>query len=546
VVRPVGGRRSAVGGRRITNDVAVRGGGCCRRPTADRRLLLVVVAFCFAFSVHANELTVDRNRIQVNDLIQITLSLEGTFASSDEPTIPVSNLAIVGEPSQSSEFTWINGQVTRRKVYRYRARPLAAGAARVGPLVLNASDGQRETLRAIEIEVMPDRASGSNDPEVVLRELVASGREPLFVIAEIDRTSAYVGEPVTVTWWLYNAAVVQQWQIAMVPKLVEFWVEEQTRNETPERVYVGDVMVQRVPVRRTVLFPLQSGHLIIGGVTVQAAILRRRSTGPFAIFAGELIESTFTSASLGLDVKAIPPGPAVDAIGNLSLACASPLQKNEGPVLLRVTLSGLGNLRAASAPRFEEKVAGTVQIEGGEVTVVRDEGAFAMSRQWRYLIFPERSGLLDLPPLSMRIFDPASGARRDLRCGTSFVNAVTAQAPEAALPAVTPSQRPLPWPILIGATAFVLAALLFVPRLLRELKLRREVNEIVRDATPAEIRARIEARMPIDLREPTERGDAMRALRSLLDAAERDRDIAVDAEKEIARRVRDVLEFART
>ncbi|HEV7766237.1 MAG TPA: BatD family protein [Thermoanaerobaculia bacterium] len=505
-----------------------------------------MTVFCLlAFSAFANDLTVDRNRIQVNDLITITLSLEGTFAPSDEPMIPVNNLAIVGEPSVSSEFTWINGQVTRRKVYRYRARPLASGAARVGPLVLNASDGQRETLRAIAIEVIPDRASGSNDPEVVLRELVASGREPLFVIAEINKTNAYVGEPVTVTWWLYNAAVVQQWQIATVPKLVEFWVEEQQRNETPERVYVGDVMVQRVPVRRVVLFPLQSGHLIIGGVTVQASVLRRRSSGPFGIFAGELIESSFTSASLGLDVKAIPEGGALDAVGDLSLACASPLQKNAGPVVLRITLSGLGNLRAASPPRFEEKVAGTVQVEGGEVTVVRDEGAFAMSRQWRYLIFPERSGLLDLPPLSMRIFDPASGTRRELRCGTSFVNAVTAQAPEAALPAVTPSSRPLPWPLIIGAIALVFAALVFVPRLLRELKLRRDVQEIVRGATPAEIRARIEERVSIDLRESSERGDAMRALRSLLDAAERDRDIAVDGEQEIARRVRDVLESAR-
>ena len=88
-----------------------------------------------------------------------------------------------------------------------------------------------------------------------------------------------------------------------------------------------------------------------------------------------------------------------------------------------------------------------------------------------------------------------------------------------------------------------MAALFTLPRLRRELLLRREVSQIVRDASPAEIRARIEARMPIDLREPSERGDAMRALRSLLDAAERDRDIAVDSEREIARRVREVLMY---
>jgi hypothetical protein len=503
-------------------------------------LCLLPSALC-ALPSKANELIVDHHRLQMNDLLTITLSVEGSFASADELNIPLSNLAIVGEPSVSSEFSWSNGQVTRRKVFRYRARALAPGPARVGPLILSA-DGQRDTLPAIAIEVLPDRASGSNDAEVVLREMLAADRDPLFVIAEMDKRSAYVGEPVTVTWWLYNAAVVQQWQIAAVPKLVEFWAEELNRNETPERVYVGDVMVQRLPIRRVVLFPLQNGPLHIGGMSVQASILRRTRRGPLSMFEGELTETSFTSAPIDLEVRAIPPGPPVDAIGDLKLRCDPPLQKNGGPVVMRVTLSGLGNLRAAKAPRFEGAIAGRMQIEGGEVNVARDEGSFAMSRQWRYLMFPEQSGMFEVPPLSMQIFDPATGTRRDLRCAISFVNAVAATVAEAPLPAVKPSARPLPWPWIVGGLVFLLAALFTLPRLRRELLLRREVRKIVRDASPAEIRARIEARAPIDLREASERGDAMRALRSILDAAERDRDIAIDSEREIERRVREVLQ----
>jgi BatD DUF11 like domain len=504
-----------------------------------KRLWFLAVC-ALALRAEANELIVDHHRLQINDLLTITLSVEGQFASADELNIPLSNLALVGEPSVSSEFAWFNGEVTRRKVFRYRARALASGPARVGPVVLNA-DGQRDTLPAIAIEVLPDRASGSNDAEVVLREILAAGREPLFVIAEVDKQTVYVGEPVTVTWWLYNAAVVQQWQIVAVPALVDFWAEELGRNETPERVYVGDVMVQRLPIRRAVLFPLQSGQLSVSGLSVQASVLRRTRRGPLAMFEGDLTETTFTSAPIDLTVRGIPPGAPVDAIGDLTLRCDPPLQKNGGPVVMRVTLAGLGNVRAAKPPRFEGPVAGRVQIEGGEVTVARDEGSFGMSRQWRYLMSPERSGMFEVPPLAMQIFDPASGTRRDLRCGASFVNAVAAAPVETPLPIVKPSARPLPWPWIAGALALVLAMLFTLPRLRRELLLRREVNRIVRDASPAEIRARVEARMPIDLREHSERGDAMRALRSLLDAAERDRDIAVDSEREIARRVREVL-----
>lgn len=502
-------------------------------------LLLLAAAGAFA-----NELIVHPRTVQRNDLVTLTISLEDEFAKIEGVTIPLQNLALVGEPSVSTEFAWINGRVTRRKVFRYRARPLAPGAAIVGRIVLNAPDGQRDTLDAVAVQVVADRTSESNDAEVVLRELLASGREPLFVVAEISKRRVHVGEPVDVTWWLYNAATVQQWQVVQVPKLAEFWAEERPRSETTERVYVGDFMVQRMPVRRVILFPLQSGNLRIGGMTIEAAVLRRSRRGPFAMFEGEMAETTFTSAPLSLEVLPIPPGPPVDAVGDLTLTCDPPVQRNGGPVVLRVGLSGLGNVRAASAPRFDRPVAGTVQIEGGEVSVSRDDSSFGMSRQWRYLIFPAKAGPLEIPPLSLRLFDTRSGTRRDLRCDAAFLQALTATPPSAAPPETAAPLRTAPrWPWVAAALLVLLTAFMVFPRLRRELALRRAAREVVRDATPAEIRARMEACVNIDLHEASDRGDAWRALRSLLDAAERERDIAAGAEREIERRVREVLRY---
>jgi predicted component of type VI protein secretion system len=99
------------------------------------------------------------------------------------------------------------------------------------------------------------------------------------------------------------------------------------------------------------------------------------------------------------------------------------------------------------------------------------------------------------------------------------------------------------WPFVIGAL-FVAFVVFLTPRVRRELALRRAVREIVRDATPAEIRARVEQRVHIDLREASDRGDAWRSLRSLLDAAEQERDLGVDVDREITRRVKELLRFA--
>jgi len=505
-----------------------------------------VLALVLAVPARANTLTVDVRTLQMNDLATVTVAVEGAFADNDHVEVPLHNLAFVGEPWVSSEFAWTNGVVSRRKVFRYRARPIAPGPARVGPVELRAEGGQVQRLKAIALQVLADRASASNDAEVVLRELLAAGREPFFVVAEADKTSAYEGEAVVITWVMYNASAIQQWQVVSAPKLEDFWSEELQREEAMERMYLGDTMVQRTPIRRVALFPLRSGRLRVEGMTAEAAMLRRTRGGVFGAFEGEMIEATFTSAPVEIDVRPLPEGPPVDAVGELSLSCERPLQRGSGPVMMRVALQGVGNVRSATAPRFERGVDGTLQVEGGQVTVTgttRPE----MVRRWEYLIFPAEGGTMQVPALTMNVFAPSSGVRRELRCAGTFLDVAAAKAPAPSPVAAPrpPAERTIPWQWVAAALALLVALLGALPRIRRELALRKTAREIVRDATPAEIRQRMESRVHVDLREASDRGDAWRSLRSLLDAAERERDIAVGSEDEILRRVREVLALTR-
>src|ERR1051326_2363541 len=257
-----------------------------------RVLMIALPSALCALSSKANDLLVEPKTLQMNDLTTITVSLEGNFASADSVNIPLDNLALVGDPWVSSEFAWINGEVVRRKVFRYRARPLLPGAARVGPIALTSSDGKRDTLPLVNLQVEPDRIAASNDPEAVLRELMATGRPPLFMVAETNKRDAWQGEQVIVTWYLYNAATVENWQIVSVPKLAEFWSEElEARSSDAERVYVGNQLMQRVRMRRVALYPLRAGALEIGSMSVEASVMERLR-GPYSIFEGNLVETT--------------------------------------------------------------------------------------------------------------------------------------------------------------------------------------------------------------------------------------------------------------
>lgn len=514
-------------------------------------LASALILFFVAIPLCANDLQVDKRTLSIDDSVTITVTLTDAFASVDTIQLPLQNLVIDGSPSVSSEFAWINGQSSRRKVFRYSAHPAGPGPALIGPLTLHGDKGQVETLAPVAIQVLPDSASGSNDPEKILHELLATGRDPFFIVAEADKASVFVGEQVIVTWTLYNAANVQQEGIGQIPKLADFWSEElDVRGQTTQQVIIGGAVLQKLIVRRVALFPLRSGSLIVDPMSVEAQIMKRSERGnPFGMFEGTVVDVHRRSSSLTIEARPIPPGPPVAAVGDVSLQCLTPVQKNGGPVSIDVIMSGPANLRAAPPPSFAAPLDGSMQITQGGVTVNRrDDGS--MTRRWRFLIFPANSGMFVIPPLTMPILTSA-GVRRELRCGQRalMVEAADASATQAHAPArpgdarVEAARRSLPF---IGIVAgLLIGAAIVWPRLSRASSIRRETRVLAR-GTPSETRIAVDDWLSAHgvegvalLRETSERGDAYRALRSLLDAGEHDRFVVEPGD--LRGRVRDLV-----
>ncbi|MGZ7041249.1 MAG: BatD family protein, partial [Thermoanaerobaculia bacterium] len=125
---------------------------------ARQRFSILHSAFCILHSLFlillaapllANDLSIDKHTMRIDESVAIVVSLEDAFAGVDEVNVPVQNLEIDGPPSVSSEFSWINGVVVRRKVFRFTAHPLQPGRATVGPVRLTGDGGKREVLDAV-------------------------------------------------------------------------------------------------------------------------------------------------------------------------------------------------------------------------------------------------------------------------------------------------------------------------------------------------------------------------------------------------------------
>jgi len=514
------------------------------------RISKFFILLFLAAPLAANDLSVDRRTVRVGETVAITVSLEDAFATIEDIDVPVRNLTISSTPSVSSEFSWINGTTVRRRVFRYSARATAPGQAIVGPLVIALPGGQRESFPPVVLQVLPDRAAGSNDPATVLRELLATGRDPFFVVAEVDKSEAFVGEQVVVTWWLYNAASVQEWQIGAVPKLAEFWVEEiDVRSAQPTETLIGEHVMQRMPIRRVAIFPLQSGTLPIGSMEIEAGVMRRTSSGPFGLFEGSVADVSFSSAPLILKVNPLPARAVRSVVGDFALNCSKPRQKNGGPVLIDGALTGRGNVRAAPAPKFEKTPEADVQLVERGATLDRRAIIPSMTRRWQYVLFPARAGSLAIPALTLPTFSPSAASNRVLRCEGSTLNVTAAWHDVASsVAASSPSRTRLrSAEIAFGAAAVALVAILMARLVGRRRRESMRVGQIVAQRSPAEIRDAVHARLGdngIDvaalMRESSDRGEAYRALRSLLDGLEQDR-IRVDP-AEVRRRVRELLD----
>ncbi|HXG57560.1 MAG TPA: BatD family protein [Thermoanaerobaculia bacterium] len=526
-----------------------------RRPSGTLVFTLLVLGFFFR-DAQASELSVDRRTIRLTETVTITVTLDGAFAGADVGSLPLQNLAIESGPSTESEISFIDGTLRRRKVFRYVARPLAPGAALVGPLVIEGEGGQRDTLAPVAVQVVADEAAGSNDPLTILRELVATGRDPLFVIVEVEKPRAWVGEEVVVTWVLYNASVVREWRISNVPKLPDFWSEElDVRGEQPLQTVVGTTVLQRLPIRRAALYPLRSGKLTIGSLEVHAEVMRRIDSGPFGIFEGSLVGVRYPSAPVTVDVRPLPDGQDVDVIGDVSLECAPPVQRGGGPVTIDVALRGRGNLRAARPPGFDGAVDGAVQIEERGVTVTRTRETATMTRRWTYSVFPAKEGRLDLPAVVARAFSPSRGTSEELRCEAATLEVV--RAPESSMspparPGSAAARRSPRWRWMAGAAGAMLLVIVAWRRATVALRLRREVRALSMQATLAEVAAAVDAMLVargLDphalIGEPSERGDSYRAVRSLLDALDRERKTPAAARREIESRLRDLVQSLR-
>ncbi len=365
--------------------------------------------------------SVSTDTIGAQDQLQFSVNVTGKDSGDAEtPRLPgLQGFQVVAGPNVSTQFQWINGATSSTKSFIWILLPEKEGQFTIGPVEVRVGHKTFKT-QPVSIRV----TAGSSQParprprpfdpfeSEDIRPRARTAGEEVFVTAELDRSSAYPGQQVTLSYHLYTQVGVTGIQLQESPPLTGFWVEnlEVPTNPTGSRKIVNGREYLEFVIRKQALFPNAPGQLKILPSTFA---ISARSTGDIFGLFGQSETLYRKTKEISLDVKALPslgrPSDFGNAVGSFNLT--SNVDKNEvatgEAMTLRIKLSGRGNLKTVPDIPLPTMPDFTVYSSKSTENVRPFErDLIGGDKTWEYVLVPKVPGQQTIPPLSMSYFDP--------------------------------------------------------------------------------------------------------------------------------------------
>lgn len=382
-------------------------------------LLISILSFGAAsdFTVKVSSSTVE-----VGQRFQITFTINAQGGDFVPPNFK--NFQRLSGPNQSQSMQYVNGRMSQSTSISYVLVASEKGTYTIGAASIQ-SNGKTKKTETIEIKVVAQNANAANAQRQKDQERKTEAqklKEYVFVRATVDKTEAYVGEKVTVTYKLYSRLNLNGLDLESPTSFNGFWTQDlQTlygRNLQKSRENFKGQVYDVVELQQTLLYPQRSGDLTIDALSILAKvqIQSRRARSVFEQMFGsyENKEVVAKSKPIKLKVKPLPtagkPANFSGAVGKFSMkmtANKDSLAANES-VNVKIQISGTGNLPLINAPKLNFPSDFEVYDPETKNNFKTTYNGSAGSKTFDYLVIPRHSGEFKLKPFEFSYFDVAS------------------------------------------------------------------------------------------------------------------------------------------
>lgn len=361
----------------------------------------------------------DRTTVGAGEQFEVSFTVSASDVSGAKNFKPpiLAPFTVLSGPNQSTNMQFVNGQMSGSVSFTYYLYTRQTGKFTIAPATI---EYKGTTLKSQPLLI-----------EVAQSKPQAQGKEPdntqdvannLYIRALADRQHVRQGEPVTVTYKLYTRLQVSGYDIAKAPVYQGFWAEEveQAKQPVVTTETVDGKQFRVATIRKTALFPTQSGKLTISPLEVRCAFQlasRKKTTDPFDSFFNDpffsrtqTVEEDFRSNPLSVSVDPLPGSPPAGftgAVGHFSFTATVDKKevKTGDPITLKLTISGAGNVKLLTPPKPELPADFEAYDPKISEDVIRDGGVIRGNKTAEYLIIPRNAGDRAIEPIAFSYFD---------------------------------------------------------------------------------------------------------------------------------------------
>ena len=352
--------------------------------------------------------SVSKNKLGLNQRVKIQFTINKQGADNFQAP-NFKNFQIVSGPSQSISQSWVNGSASFSQSYNYIIKPLKKGEFLI-PAASIKLNNKILTSKPVKVIVLDpvDITKDPNDPNYIAQQNV-------HLVAEISKSSPYVGEGIYVEYRLYVSQniSVRDFSYTDSPQYNGFWNQDiKIRGLTTQNGTYNGEQYRYVVLQKALLIPTKSGKLTIDPIEMDIVIGVPTGRGDF--FGNPIVKNitkSFASAKKFIRSKELPiegkPESFNGAVGDFNFIVSSSknILKSNETATVSVKVTGNGNLKLFELPEIktpsELEVFTPEQKEKINVTSRGIRGSVTKN----YTVVPQFKGKYKVPSTEFSYFD---------------------------------------------------------------------------------------------------------------------------------------------
>ncbi len=358
--------------------------------------------------------------VELGEQFRLAFSVNAKGTNLRLPDLSDFDVLMGPSTSQSTSFQIINGVSSQAVSFSYlyilRAKKEGRFNISSGTITVDGTDYKSNSQSVEVVKGSAKPSSGGVDTPTSTPGTIA--KNDLFVKLILDKRSLYKGEHLTATIKIYSKVNLNGFEDISIPNFEGFWSQD---IQLPQQIslqretYNGEIYNVGT-LKKTLLFPQQTGNISIGSVKIDCIVQQRvkKSQSMFDDFFDSFanVKATITSDPVSINVLPLPTPPTgfSGAVGNFSIrsSITSKNVKENDAITIKLDVVGNGNIKLINPPKITFPADFEVYDPKTNSNFSASDQGLNGNISFEYLFLPRFAGTYTIPAINFVYFDTNS------------------------------------------------------------------------------------------------------------------------------------------